>query len=296
MGNDRFKTKKRVVEAQEIARAKKTRYFKGYRQFYAGNNTLIIPSVQKSWDKQVIFTTTEEELNTFFPDIQGRFLEKSKTVAEKNGRPDTSKEFEQMYEIWGFRDRDKKIEAKKQIKSTIVKTTKQEERQIDQSEIETYFDACMLIGFQKLDFKDVKVHDPFTSKSKSPDNISIWYKYTSCPLDLKQDTLEEALTSGTFNKHHVKGECWINLLMGFYGDSILNPDKKKNIITKKDVLTKLNKTEEDLQEGLCVEDIIPFFEKFSVPLRVLNLKYQCIYKYDPEKQNTKISCHVCFMY
>ena len=98
-----------VEHAQEIARAKKTRYFKGYRQFYAGNNTLIIPSVQKSWDKRVFFTTTEEELNTFFPDIQGRFLEKSKTVAEKNGRPDTSKEFKEMYELWGFREREKKI-------------------------------------------------------------------------------------------------------------------------------------------------------------------------------------------
>jgi hypothetical protein len=78
----------------------------------------------------------------------------------------------------------------------------------------------MLIGFQRLDFKDVKVHEPLKNKSRSPDNISICYKYTSCPLDLKQDTLEEALTSGTFNKHHVKGECWINSLMDFFGDSI----------------------------------------------------------------------------
>jgi hypothetical protein len=42
----------------------------------------------------------------------------------------------------------------------IVKTTKEEEKQIDPAEIDAYFDASMLIGFQKLDFKDIKVHDP----------------------------------------------------------------------------------------------------------------------------------------
>ena len=55
--------------------------------------------------------------------------------------------------------------------------------------------------------------------------------------------------------------------MDFYGDSNFNPDKKKNLITKLDLLKILHKTEEDLQEGLCITDVVPFFEKFSVPLR-----------------------------
>jgi hypothetical protein len=87
------------------------------------------------------------------------------------------------------------------------------------------------------------------NKSRSPSSISICYKYSSCNIDIDQDTLQEALTSGTFNKHHVKGECWINSLMDFYGDTILNPDKKKNLITKSDVLKIINKTEEELKEG-----------------------------------------------
>ena len=138
---------------------------------------------------------------------------------------------------------------------------------MDPAEIDAYFDACMLIGFQKLDFKDIKIHDPLKNKSKSPSNISICHEYSNCNLDINQDTLEEAITSGTFNKHHVKGECWINSLMDFYGDSVLNRDKKKNIITKLDLLNIMNKTEEDLQGGLCITDVVPFFEKFSVPLR-----------------------------
>ena len=64
-----------------------------------------------------------------------------------------------MHLLWRkFRQQD--IQANKQISTTIVKTTKQEEKQMDPAETDAYFDACMLIGFQKLDFKDFKVHDP----------------------------------------------------------------------------------------------------------------------------------------
>ena len=122
----------------------------------------------------------------------------------------------------------------------------------------------MLIGFEQINLNDVEAYNPLNNRSRSPDNVSICYKYTSCPLDLTFDTLEEALAQGTFNKHHVKGECWINSLIYFYGDTSLNPDKKKNIITKLDVLKIINKTEAELKEGLSVEDVKPFFLKSSL--------------------------------
>ena len=53
------------------------------------------------------------------------------------------------------------------------------------------------------------------------------------------------------------------------------------------MLTNIYKTEEELKEGLSVVDVQPFFEKFSLCLRVLDIKYQCVYKYDPPKPNTK---------
>ena len=94
-------------------------------------------------------------------------------------------------------------------------------------EMSDYFDAVMLFDFEHIDISDIAVYQPLTNRSRAPDNVSICYRYTSCNIDLNQDTLEDALAHGTFNKHHVKGECWINSLMDFYGDSILNPDKKK---------------------------------------------------------------------
>ena len=194
---------------------------------------------------------------TFFSDIQGRFLEIKKDESMRNGRPDTKNERRDMHTLWTTY-REQEVELKKGVET--LKNKKLNGREVD--EISTYFDACLLRGFQKIDLKDVKVYEPLKNKSKSPGNISICYKYTSCPLDLNQEKIQEALTSGTFNKHHVKGECWINSLMDFYGDSILNPDKKKNIITKFDLLKILNKTEEDLQQGLSIEDIIPFLKNF----------------------------------
>ena len=72
-----------------------------------------------------------------------------------------------MYELWR-RFRERTFEAKKQVKTSIVKTTKQDEKQMDPAETDAFFDACMLIGFQKLDFKDFKIHDPSKNKSKKP--------------------------------------------------------------------------------------------------------------------------------
>ena len=71
-----------------------------------------------------------------------------------------------MYELWR-RFRERTFEAKKQIKTSVVRTTKEEEKQIDPAEIDAYFDACTLIGFQKLDFKDIKVHDPLKTNLKA---------------------------------------------------------------------------------------------------------------------------------
>jgi hypothetical protein len=101
-----------------------------------------------------------------------------------------------------------------------MKSKKKSKKDMVRDEVENYFDACMLIGFEQMTLNDVEAYNPLNNRSRSPDNVSICYKYTSCPLDLTFDTLEEALAQGTFNKHHVKGECWINSLMDFYGDTI----------------------------------------------------------------------------
>ena len=43
----------------------------------------------------------------------------------------------------------------------------------------------------------------------------------------------------------------------------------------------INKKDEDLKEGLTIQDIIPFFERYRIPLKVLDTLYSCKYRYDP---------------
>ena len=82
-------------DAKAIARAKKTRYFKGYKQYYYGDEVLTIPGNYR----------TKEQLSEFFSKIEGKFLEKDKQLSAKYGRPDTSKDFDEIYSLWtNFRE------------------------------------------------------------------------------------------------------------------------------------------------------------------------------------------------
>jgi hypothetical protein len=57
----------------------------------------------------------------------------------------------------------------------------------------------------------------------------------------------------------------------------------------------MGKTEEQLQEGLSIEDVFPFFEKFRLPLRVFDKFYKLIFKYDPPTRNHHYKAMYCMM-
>lgn len=97
--------KKEEPIARRIAETRRTRYFKGYKQFFKGPYTLNIPSVKGD------FQTTNDQLMNFFSDIKGKFLERDAAVSEKAGRPDTSLDFIHLYRLWNFHD--KTIKPKK---------------------------------------------------------------------------------------------------------------------------------------------------------------------------------------
>ena len=46
------------------------------------------------------FETDDKQLADFFSKVNGKFLEKDKDISDKNGRPDTSKDFDYMYLLW----------------------------------------------------------------------------------------------------------------------------------------------------------------------------------------------------
>jgi hypothetical protein len=60
-------------------------------------------------------------------------------------------------------------------------------------------------------------------------------------------------------KHnYVENECWINTLYDVYGDNLLSSTKKRNAVTREIILQIINKTEDDIKNGLSVHDILPF--------------------------------------
>ena len=41
----------------------------------------------------------------------------------------------------------------------------------------------------------------------------------------------------------------------------------------------------NIREGLSIEEVLPFFQKYKLKLRVFDIFYNLIYKYDPEVPN-----------
>ena len=47
-------------------------------------------------------------------------------------------------------------------------------------------------------------------------------------------------------KNYIKDELWKNSIYDFYKDSLLRPDKKRNLITREIILKGLGRTEENI--------------------------------------------------
>jgi hypothetical protein len=51
------------------------------------------------------------------------------------------------------------------------------------------------------------------------------------------------------------------------------------------ILQVLGRTEENIKDGLSIKEVLPFFEKYKLKLRVNDVVYNFIHVYDPEKFN-----------
>ena len=130
--------------------------------------------------------------------------------------------------------------------------------------------------------RDGAAADPEESpKRAAGEKVTIQFKYCSHQLDLSKTTFREALRKGN---HHVS-ECWINTLYDNYEQTLLRSDKRKNLITRETILEVLGRTEANIKEGLTIKEVLPFFEKFKLKLRVYDVFYNLIHKYDPEVPN-----------
>ena len=81
--------------------------------------------------------------------------------------------------------------------------------------------------------------------------------------------------------HHVS-ECWHNTLYDNYEQTLLRTEKNQNLIARETTLCALDTTEEGIKDGMTIEEVLPFFEKYKLKYDVF---YNLIHKYDPEVPN-----------
>ena len=83
--------------------------------------------------------------------------------------------------------------------------------------------------------------------------------------------LKEASGNGLCQKFYRNNECWINALYAKYKDALLSPDKKRYLITREMIYQIINKTDVSVRGGLHVHDLLPFFEKYKIQVRVFDV-------------------------
>ena len=64
------------------------------------------------------------------------------------------------------------------------------------------------------------------------------------------------------------------------------------MITRETILQVMGRTEADIQDGLSIEEVLPFFQKYKLKLRVYDVFYNLIFKYNPEVTSTTPPCSV----
>ncbi len=75
----------------------------------------------------------------------------------------------------------------------------------------------------------------------------------------------------------------------------MRESKAKCKIERRGILRLLGKTEENIKDGLTIQEALPFFEKYKLKLRVFDVFNNLIFKHDPvvpNFHNTPVYCVV----
>ena len=104
-------------------------------------------------------------------------------------------------------------------------------------------------------------YDPLDEGLRSQDKISIYHKYIETHVNLEYENLKEAIE----NKDYIENECWLNAITDHYKN--LFQHKK---ITRETILELINKTEDNIKDGISVNDVMPFFQTYGIQLRVFD--------------------------
>ena len=92
----------------------------------------------------------------------------------------------------------------------------------------------------------------------------------------------------------MSNECWLNTLQDVYGDTLMS-SKKREVVNRAKILEVIGKTEETVKDGVSVQDVMPFFEKYNLQLRVYDEYMKLIFKYDPVKRDHNNKALYCMV-
>ena len=155
---------------------------------------------------------------------------------------------------------------------------------------ESYLHAMLVMKITKVSTNTLEF-EPKRQKNKDTNKVGAYYMYSCTPMDLSKDTFKEAIQ----NMNYTKDECFINTLYDFYRETLLNPDRSRNVVTRQSILETINMTEETVKNGISIEDIVPFFVKHRLQLRVFDQFYHEVFKYDPPVRNHHNKAMYCMM-
>ena len=123
-------------------------------------------------------------------------------------------------------------------------------------------------------------YKPTKSYAKSAGvKTSLRYRYVSTELDLSKETFKQAIEI----KNYVDNECWVNSFIDFFGN--LFSVQRQEPLTRERLLRSINKTEDDMKHGICIDDMLPLYIEYRLSLRVYDYKTNLIFQYDPVIKN-----------
>ena len=106
----------------------------------------------------------------------------------------------------------------------------------DFAEMMEHFGSSYLAAVYSMKVGDVtgdgSAFVPTFTKNKDTDKIAAYYRYTTKELDLDANTLKDAISK----RNYQKDECFINSMTDFYGDNLMHPDKKRNVVNRATIL------------------------------------------------------------
>ncbi len=119
---------------------------------------------------------------------------------------------------------------------------------------DTYITRVLTQSYNPEDASQIVPADPRNAISTSEYKASSYFAYRSTQLDLSKRCLKEAME----NQKYIRYECWLNAIVDFYGDTLLSPGKKRNVITRQKILQIIRRTEDNIKNGLAIADVLPF--------------------------------------